>query len=245
MTWDNHFAVMVFPYLLKGLQVTIIATLCSFALAVCLGLAIAVLEKITRGTIFFLISGVTHFIRGTPLLVQLFFLYYLLPYANITLPAFGCGILGFGVHYATYLSNVYKSGIEAISVLQWEVSKACNFSPFQTWRYVILPQAIRPVLPVLGNYFIALIKETPLLSSISVMEMMGEASLFGDMHYRYLEPVTMVGVLFLALGMVARGCVGSMTRIFGMLREKDDHSASSLKRPYENSEMEPSENLIS
>ncbi|GBR50395.1 ectoine/hydroxyectoine ABC transporter permease subunit EhuD [Acetobacter pomorum] len=244
MTWDNHFVVMVFPYLMQGLLVTILATLFSFALAVCLGLVIAILEKVTRGPIYFLVTGCAHFIRGTPLLVQLFFLYYLLPYLNITLPAFACGIVGFGVHYATYLSNVYKSGIDALPVLQWEASQSCNFSSFQTWRYIILPQAIRPVVPVMGNYFIALIKETPLLSSISVMDMMGEANLFGDMHYRYLEPITMVGVLFLTLGLVARGSVGIVKKVIAVYHGKENYP-SHQRAFHESPELDPTENLIS
>ncbi|NHO33993.1 ectoine/hydroxyectoine ABC transporter permease subunit EhuD [Acetobacter fallax] len=218
MTWDNHFIILILPRLMKGLQITLIATLCSFALAASLGLVIAILEKTTRGIVHFCVSGIAHFIRGTPLLVQLFFLYYLLPYANITLPALACGIAGLGIHYATYLSNVYRSGIEAIPALQWEACTSCNLTRFQTWRYIILPQAIRPVIPVIGNYFIALIKETPLLSSISVMDMMGEASIFGDMHYRYLEPITMVGVLFLVIGLLARGAMILVTTSLSAFR---------------------------
>lgn len=213
MNWNGEYALLALPWLLRGLGITILATLLSFALAAVLGLAIVLLDSISSRVIRATTRGMVHFIRGTPLLVQLFCLYYLLPYLNLTLPALACGILGMGVHYATYLSQVYRAGIDGVPALQWEAARACNLTRWQTWRHVILPQAIRPSLPVMGNYFIALLKETPLLSSITVMEMMGEASTFGDLHYRYLEPVTLVGALFLLTGLLTRGTLRLCGRI--------------------------------
>lgn len=213
MNWDPHYALLALPWLLRGLRITIVATTLSFALAAILGLVIVFLEGVPSRGIRASTRGIVHFIRGTPLLVQLFCLYYLLPYLDLTLPALECGILGMGLHYATYLSQVYHAGIDGVPSLQWEAARACNLTRWQTWWHIVLPQAIRPSLPVMGNYFIALLKETPLLSSITVMEMMGEAGTFGDLHYRYLEPVTLVGALFLLTGLLARVLAGACSKL--------------------------------
>lgn len=213
MNWNADYALWALPWLLRGLWITLLATVLSFALAAVLGLGIVFLDSIPFRTIRIAIRGMVHFIRGTPLLVQLFCLYYLLPYLDLVLPALACGILGMGVHYATYLSQVYQAGIDGVPALQWEAARACNLTRWQTWRHIVLPQAIRPSMPVMGNYFMALLKETPLLSSITVMDMMGEASTFGDLHYRYLEPVTLVGALFLLTGLLTRGTIRMCGRI--------------------------------
>src|SRR5690606_25866702 len=108
-------------------------------------------------------KGFNGFIRNTPLLVQVFFIYYSLPMmTGISLPAFYAGILGLGLHYSTYLSEVYRSGIEAVPRGQWEAATALNYTKLDTWRSVILPQAIPPIIPVLGNYLIVMFKETPI-----------------------------------------------------------------------------------
>lgn len=211
MTWDFTYALMALPWLLKGLWITILSACLAFILACILGLVIVWAETQAIRPVRITTMAIVHFIRGTPLLVQLFFLFYVLPYTHITLPALGCGIAGFGIHYATYLSQVYRAGINSVPVLQWEAATACNFTKIQTWRYLILPQALIPSLPVMNNYFIAMLKETPLLSSITIMDMMGQANTFGDMHYRYLEPITLVGAIFLLTGLCARWLSGRLS----------------------------------
>jgi polar amino acid transport system permease protein len=116
------------------------------------------------------------------------------------LSPFTAGVIGLGLHYSTYISEVYRSGIESISRGQWEASIALNFSKARTWISIILPQAIPPVLPMFGNYFIVLFKETPLLSAITVVELMSTAKMIGSESFRYLEPFTIVGLLFFLMG---------------------------------------------
>jgi len=107
------------------------------------------------------------------------------------------------VHYATYCSEVYRAGLENIPKGQWEASTALNLSPYVTFRDVIIPQAIPPVVPALGNYFVALFKETPLLSAIAVLELMQTAKILGSENFRYIEPITLVGVFFLIMSLAA------------------------------------------
>jgi len=103
------------------------------------------------------------------------------------------------LHYSTHLSEIYRSGIESVPKGQWEASTALNFSKTQTWIKVILPQAIPPVLPMFGNYLIVMFKETPLLAAISVVEMLNVSLIIGSKSFRYIEPITIVGLLFLLL----------------------------------------------
>jgi polar amino acid transport system permease protein len=136
---------------------------------------------------------VVDFIRMTPLLVQLVFVWLLL--VDVPPLVIGFGVLG--VHYATYMSEVYRAGIEAVPPGQWEAAKALNLPRSRTWLAIILPQAIRKTLPGLGNYAVSMFKETPFLFAITVVEMYSAAQAYGALTYSYIEPITMVGLLFL------------------------------------------------
>ncbi|UOF91113.1 ectoine/hydroxyectoine ABC transporter permease subunit EhuD [Fodinisporobacter ferrooxydans] len=197
--WDWNFAISILPKLLQAMLITLSAAICSFLLSVIVGLLFALGRRSKFKPLARTIGGIVEFIRSTPLLVQLFFIFYVLPNYSITLSPFTAGVIGLGLHYSTYLSEVYRSGIDAIPKGQWEAGKALNFSPLQIWFRIILPQAIPPVIPVFGNYLIVMFKDTPLLSAITVVEMMQTAKIIGSESFRYLEPFTIVGVLFFVL----------------------------------------------
>ncbi|MDQ0340353.1 polar amino acid transport system permease protein [Caldalkalibacillus uzonensis] len=200
--WNWEYAVAVFPIIFQAMWVTLSATVLGFMLALILGLAWALARRSTFKPLAWTVAGIVEFIRSTPLLVQLFFLYMAfpqIPYIGVTLDAFTAGVIGLGVHYSTYLSEIYRSGIESIPKGQWEASTALNFSKVQTWTKVILPQAIPPVLPMFGNYLIVMFKETPLLAAITVVEMLQVSLIIGSQSFRYIEPITIVGLLFLLL----------------------------------------------
>lgn len=197
--WNWNYTIEILPKLLKALQITISATFLGFLLASILGLLWAVGRRSNFKIISKTIGAIVEFIRTTPLLAQLYFIFYVFPQFGLNLSAFTSGILGLGLHYSTYLSEVYRSGIEGVSQGQWEAAKALNFSRIRTWLTIILPQAIPPVLPVMGGYLIGMFKQTPLLSAITVVELLQTARIIGAETFRYLEPFTMVGVLFLIL----------------------------------------------
>ena len=138
------------------------------------------------------------FVRSTPLIVQLFFLFFVLPGFGVTLPPLTTGVLGLGVHYACYLAEVYRAGIEGVPKGQWEACTALSLPARLQWQHVILPQAIRNVLPALGNYAISMFKETPFLALITVPEMVQRSQAIGSISFRYLEPITLAGLIFLA-----------------------------------------------
>jgi polar amino acid transport system permease protein len=198
--WDWGFAVQVFPKILSVLWITISATIAGFLLAMVLGLFLAIMRRSKNKVFSWPVIGFIEFIRSTPLLVQLFFIYYALPVVSgISLSAFTAGVLALGLHYSTYCSEIYRSGIDAVRRSQWEAATALNFSPLQKWTRVILPQAIPPVIPMLGNYLIAMFKDTPLLAAISLVEILMKAKIIGSESFRYVEPFTIVGLLFLVL----------------------------------------------
>ncbi|MBV9786034.1 MAG: ectoine/hydroxyectoine ABC transporter permease subunit EhuD [Acidisphaera sp.] len=217
MDWDWSFVWEILPALLQGVVITIKATILGTALALVLGLVFALLRRSRRRAVAVPVASLVEFVRGTPLLVQLYFLFYVLPDLGILLPPLGAGVIGFGVHYATYMSEVYRAGIDNVARGQWEAAKACNLTTAQTWRHIILPQAIPPMIPALANYFVAMFKETPLLSAITVLELMNQARSVANFNYRYLEPMTLVGAFFLAISLVSVAGLRMLERRYGRL----------------------------
>jgi len=203
MPFDWTFAWGIMPALLSGAIITVEATILSFAVAVTLGLAFAIGRRSRLTAIRHAIIGFTAFVRSTPLLVQLYFLYFILPLIGITLSPLVTGVLGLGVHYSCYTAEAYRAGLESVPKGQWEAAIALNYRRLEMFRDLILPQAIPPVLPALGNYLIAMFKDTPLLAAITVMEMMHTANLIASEKFLYVEPMTIVGLIFLLISIVA------------------------------------------
>lgn len=202
MMWDWSFTFSILPMLAKAAVVTIEATLIGFVIAAVLGLVLAVVRIAFPASAWF-ISAAVELIRSTPLLIQIFFIYFVFPNFGITLDAFTAGILALGLHYGAYCSEVYRAGFDNIPRGQWEASIALNLGTWTTFRDIIIPQAIPPVVPALGNYLVALFKDTPLLSAIAVLELMQTAKIIGSDTFRYTEPITLVGVFFLVMSLVS------------------------------------------
>ena len=203
MEWDWNFVWEIMPTLLQGLKITLLATLLGAAVAAVVGLVFAILRMTAPKPIARVTGFIVEFIRGTPLLVQLYFIFFVLPDIGIRLPALLAGVIGLGVHYGTYTAEVYRAGIENVPRGQWEAAKATNLSARQTWVHIVLPQAIPPMIPALANYLIAMFKETPLLSAITVLELMNQAKSVANSSYRYIEPMTLVGVFFLIMSLIS------------------------------------------
>jgi polar amino acid transport system permease protein len=201
------FALKILPILARGAVVTVEATFVGFALAIVLGLVLALARRASRRLISWPVAGFIEFVRSTPLLVQLYFLYFVLPDYGIALPAFTTGVLALGVHYACYTSEVYRAGLESVPKGQWDAAIALNLTAFQTYRYIVLPQMLPPIVAPLGNYLIAMFKETPLLSAITVMELLMTAKIIGSESFRYMEPITIVGALFLIMSLCSSALI--------------------------------------
>lgn len=206
--WDTSggplvFAWSILPILLIGLWVTIQATVFGFLIALALGLVWAILKAAPTPIVSWPAKLITEFIRDTPLLVQLFFLYYVLPEYGLVFPAFLTGALALGIQYSAYTSEVYRAGLEAIVRGQKEAARALNLSSARTFTHIILPQAIPRIIPALGNYLVSIMKDVPVLSVVTVLEMLNVARIIGDRTFNYLIPLSMVGGLYLIMTLVA------------------------------------------
>jgi polar amino acid transport system permease protein len=202
MIWDWNVVAEVFPLIFKAMWVTLGLTLACYVFALLLGIVWTLLRRIRWKPFRWVMMFVLEFIRSTPPLVQLYFIFYawpLVPYVGMTLSPFAAAIIGLGVHYSTYTSEVYRSGIDSVDKGQWEAATALNFSAMQKWTKIILPQAIPPVIPMLGNYLLIMFKEIPTTASIGVMGMMLTAKMYGAQNFLYLEPFTIVAFFFLLL----------------------------------------------
>ena len=202
MIWDWAYTLEILPRLARAAIITVEATLLGFIFAAILGLVLAVVRLAFPKTLV-PISVFVEFIRSTPLLIQIFFLYFVFPSFGIVLDAFTAGVLALGLHYGAYCSEVYRAGFEGVHRGQWEAATALNLDTWTTFRDIIVPQAIPPTVPALGNYLVALFKETPLLSAIAVLELMQTAKILGSENFRYTEPITLVGLFFLAMSLVS------------------------------------------
>ena len=195
MSWDWQFALESLPPLLEAfLRVTLVVTVVGSVTAAVLGLVWAILLRSLPYVPAKALTWVLDFIRMTPLPVQLLFLYHSVP----TLSALQVGIIIIGIHYSTYMAESYRSGIESIPKGQWEATKALSLPMSRTWRAVILPQALRATIPSLGNWAIAMFKDTPFLIFIAAPEMVSVARNIGGTTFRYVEPFTIAGLIFLA-----------------------------------------------
>jgi polar amino acid transport system permease protein len=216
--WDWDFALEILPALLEGLKVTVQATILGILVAMTLGLVLAMARRSERKIVSWPVGGLVEGIRSTPLLAQLFFLYFVLPEFGIVLSPLVIGVLGLGIHYACYTSESYRAGIESVPSGQWEAAVALNMSQAARWRYVILPQAVPTVIPALGNYLVAMFKEAPLLSTVTVLELLAVARSIQSVTFRGLEPFTMAGLLFLAVSIPASILVRYLERRYGYVR---------------------------
>lgn len=192
--WDWSYAWEALPLLLEAfLKVTLLVTIIGSAIAAALGLLIAIVRRSAPKPVAMVVTFFMNFIRMTPIVVQLLFVYYAFNQISPLL----LGIIVFGIHYATYMAEVYRAGIEAVPPGQWEATTALSMSPSRVWIAVIIPQALRSTIPSLGNYVIAMFKDTPFLMAITVVEMVRAALFFGGSNFRYMEAFTIAGVIFL------------------------------------------------
>ncbi|MCR8577759.1 ectoine/hydroxyectoine ABC transporter permease subunit EhuD [Streptomyces sp. Isolate_219] len=187
------------PQILEGLWITVQATFYGSLVSFALGLVWAMALRSRSRWVTWPVSIFVEFIRNTPLLVQLFFLFFVLPGWGLAFSPLTTGVIGLGLHYSTYTSEVYRAGIDGVPPGQWEAATALNLPRRRTWTAVILPQAFRRVVPALGNYVIAMFKDTPLLAGITVADMLFQANSISATTFDYLEPITVVGILFVVI----------------------------------------------
>ena len=219
MIWNTEFALSIIPQLLKGMALTLQATAGGTVLALILGLALAIAYRSSTVAVRKGAFGITELLRRTPLLIHLYLLFYALPEMGILLPPLAAGILALGLHTGSYMAAVYSAAIDAVPPGQWEAAKALGYNKTNLWTRIILPQAIPVMLPGLGNYALLMFKESAVLSVIAVPEAMQVALAIGNKSYRYLEAITIVGILYLVISFPAALALRALERKTAVARQ--------------------------
>ncbi|MCC0064986.1 MAG: ectoine/hydroxyectoine ABC transporter permease subunit EhuD [Defluviimonas sp.] len=215
--WRWDFTWEILPRLMWATVNTLIAAGAGYAIALVLGLILALAQRTGWKPLTLAVREFVEFIRSTPLVLQIFFVFYVGPQFGIRLSPWMSGMIAIGLHYSAYLSEVYRAGIDAVPRGQWEVCRALNMSVRNTYARIIIPQALPPSIAGMGNYLVGIFKDTPMLSVIGVAELMHTANAIGSESYRFLEPYTLVGLIYLAISLPTAGLV----RLFeGWVRRK-------------------------
>ena len=192
---------------------TLKLTVITLFLGSLLGIIIA-LSKISKNFVLYWIATLyTWVFRGTPLILQLFFFYYALPMMGITLTPFSAAVIGLSLNCGAYMAEIIRGGIISIDKGQFEAAKALGFNYFQTMTKIILPQTFRIIIPPVGNEFIAMLKDTSLVSTIAMVELMRSATQIASATFKYTEVLFTAAVLYLIMTTV-------FTSIFSVVEKR-------------------------
>jgi len=205
--WKWEFTFEILPRLGWATLNTLMAAGGGYGIAIVLGLVLALAQRTPYRLLTFVVREFVEFIRSTPLVLQIFFVFYVGPQFGIRLSPWTSGMIAIGLHYAAYLSEVYRGGLDSVPKGQWEACRSISLSTRDTYFRIIIPQALPPALAGMGNYLVGIFKDTPMLSVIGVAELMHAANAIGSEHYRFLEPYTLVGVIFLAISLPSAGLI--------------------------------------
>ncbi|MGD2098273.1 MAG: ectoine/hydroxyectoine ABC transporter permease subunit EhuD [Desulfobacterales bacterium] len=199
--WKWGFTFEILPRLIRATGYTLLAAAIGYSLALILGLILALAQRTPYRPVTKVVREFIEFVRSTPLVLQIFFVFYVGPQFGLRLSPWIAGMIAIGLHYAAYLSEVYRAGLDSIPKGQWEACIALNLSVKRTYYKIIIPQAIPVVIPGFGNYLVGIFKDTPMLSVIGVMELFQVANSIGAETYRFLEPYTLVGLIYLGISL--------------------------------------------
>lgn len=189
----------MFPVIAKGSVITLELTTLSLLIGSLIGIIVALLKLSKNKVISNFASLYTWLIRGTPMILQLFVLYYGLPALNVKFSSFQAAVIGLSLNSGAYMAEIIRGGILSVDKGQFEASKALGFKYYQAMKEIILPQAIKIIIPSVGNEFITLLKDTSIVSTIAMVEIMRSAQLLYSSTFKPLEAFFITGVLYLSL----------------------------------------------
>jgi polar amino acid transport system permease protein len=186
--------------LLEGLGVTTGLTVVVILISLVIAVPVALARMSPLRLIRYPVSCYVEVIRATPLLLQLTYIYYVLPGIGIRLDAVTSAILGLSLNYTAYMSEVYRGAIKAVARSQWDAAASIGMRPATAFLRIILPQAVRIATPTLGNYFISLFKDTALVSVVTVQDLSFTGEIIATRTYQYFTIFTLTGILYFAVG---------------------------------------------
>ena len=189
------------PILLQGAFVTVQVTVLSFALSSVIGLVFALMKLSHWRPVALTAGTLVNVIRGLPIIVQLFYIYFVLPDIGVQLSAFQAGVIGLGIAYSAYQAENFRAGIEAVDHGQMEAAQAIGMRMPMIMRRVILPQAFRIALPPYGNTLVMMLKDSSLVSTITVAEMTRAGQLIASSTFQNMTVYTLVALLYLLMSL--------------------------------------------
>lgn len=189
------------PQLIRAAGLTLLVSLCAMVVAVALGLGLALLRLYGPRPLAWLAATYVELVRGTPLLIQVLFIFYGLPEFGISMSPFVAGVVSLGMNYAAYEAENYRAGLQSVAHGQMEAALALNMTHAQALRYVLVPQAFRLVMPVMTNDFISLLKDSSLVSVITLTELTQTYIRLSSAYFDYFGTGLMVGAAYLLLGL--------------------------------------------
>lgn len=190
------------PYILQGAGITILISLVSIVLAIGLAL-VGAIGRLSTNAIFNSVASLyVSLVRGTPLLVQIYIIYFGLPNAGIVLDAIPAGILALGFNYGAYMTEIFRAGIQAVPRSQREAAQALGMPERLAFRRIVLPQAVRIVIPAIGNDFVAMIKDSALVSTIAVQELLWRAQRIGRSEHQVIASLAVAAAVYWVLTIV-------------------------------------------
>lgn len=201
MRWDWSYALEILPRLMVGVWYTVLVTFASSAIALTAGLLLAILENLSTRLGRAFVRFLLELFRGVPILVLLYFGFYVLPEVGLTFPAMPIGIGVLGVVYAAFCSEVYRGSLITIPAEMRDACVALNLSPYITWQRVLIPLMIKRAMPALLNYVLTLFRNSAYLFAIGVPVLMGQANTAGYESFRYLEPFTLAGLIYIVMNL--------------------------------------------
>ncbi|MBV4439786.1 amino acid ABC transporter permease [Clostridium tyrobutyricum] len=203
----------ILPILLKGSVMTVELTIITIILGSILGILLALLRLSNSKVLKYISSFYAWIFRGTPLLLQLFFFYYGLPFVGIELTPFTAAVIGLALNCGAYMSEIIRGGIQSIEQGQFEAAKALGFSYTQTMKKIILPQTFKVIIPPVGNEFISILKDTSLVSTIAMVELMRSAQQIYATSFDPISVFLTAAVFYLIMTTV-------FTTVFGIIERK-------------------------
>jgi len=210
-----HDAAEFFPILMSGVALTIVVTIGSLLLSTVLGLVWAMMRVSGIRVLSLLSASLINVIRGIPIIVLLFYLYFVMPDLGVTLSALQAAILGLGIAYSAYQSENFRAGIEAIDHGQIEAAQSIGMGWWMMMRRVILPQAVTIILPPYGNIMIMMLKDSSQASTITVAELALQGKLIASSTFKNTSVFTLVALLYLCMSVPLILLVGRLEKNFG------------------------------
>jgi polar amino acid transport system permease protein len=200
ISWD--FIFLTGPYIVQGAGITILVSVAAMAMAIVLAL-LGALGRLSKNAIAYSLASLyVSLVRGTPLLVQIYFIYFALPSAGIIIDAIPAGIIALGFNYGAYMTEIFRAGIQAVPRSQHEAAQALGMPERLAFRRIVLPQAVRIVIPAIGNDFVAMIKDSALVSTIAIQELLWRAQRVGRGQHQVLASIAIAALVYWGLTII-------------------------------------------